>query len=60
VDTTIKPKEKSNRRPSASRPSVSNEPRQKGKQAKNGKVRREKRANDSVKTNPKKNGKRKS
>jgi ATP-dependent RNA helicase RhlE len=60
VDTTIKPKERSNRRPSASRPSVSNEPRQKGKQAKNGKVRREKRANDSVKTNPKKNGKRKS
>ena len=59
VDTTIKPKEKSNRRPSSSRPSASKDLKQKGKEAKNGKVRREKRANDSKKANAKSNEKRK-
>jgi len=58
VDTTIKPKEKSNRRPSSSRPSASKDLKQKGKEAKNGKVRREKRANDSKKANAKSNEKR--
>lgn len=47
VDTTIKPKERSNsRRPSASKSFLSNGPTPKGKDTKTGKIRREKRAND--------------
>ncbi|TJX14961.1 DEAD/DEAH box helicase [Tissierella creatinini] len=42
VDTTIKPKEKSSRRPSASKSFISNTPKAKSKDTKTGKIRREK------------------
>lgn len=62
VDTTIKPKERSNRRPSASdsRSFITNKPKAKSKNTKTGKIRREKldkapKKNTSKKDNQRKN-----
>ena len=55
VDTTIKPKERSNRRPSASKSFISDGPKAKSKDTKTGKIRREKRANEPKKKGTKKN-----
>jgi ATP-dependent RNA helicase RhlE len=59
VDTTIKPKERSNRSNSSSRSSISEVPRTKLKEAKAGKIRREKRENEPKKNTSKKNDQRK-
>jgi len=61
VDTTIKPKDRSNRRPSASssRSFISDSSKPKSKDTKIGKIRREKRANEPKKNTSKKNDERK-
>lgn len=59
VDTTIKPKERSNRSHGSPRSSKSEIPRTKHKDAKTGKIRREKRANEPKKNTSKKNDQRK-
>ncbi len=61
VDTTIKPKERSNRRPSASasRSFITNKPKPKSKDTKTGKIRREKLENQPKKNTSKKDNQRK-
>jgi ATP-dependent RNA helicase RhlE len=59
VDTTIKPKDRSNRSHSSPRSSISDVPRTKHKDAKPGKIRREKRENEPKKNTSKKNDQRK-
>ncbi len=55
VDTTIKPKERSNKRQSSTKSFASKEKNQNSKETKSGKIRREKRANESKKNASKKN-----
>lgn len=59
VDTTIKPKERPKRSHGSPRSSISEVPRTKHKDAKTGKIRREKRANEPQKNTSKKNDQRK-
>lgn len=59
VDTTIKSKERSNRSHVSPRSSISEVPRAKHKDAKTGKIRREKRENEPKKNTSKKNDQRK-